>query len=118
MKTVGSPMSFASTPYGDVDTKALKSLNASFDTSAVLGFVDQIDAMKTRLSAPDGLRNELLQLHSMIATILRGDRLGLEVEEAELQESALSVVDELLEMADQLRDGAALLKPLTALGAA
>ncbi len=115
LRDLKARMPFASTPYGNVDAKALKSLRASFDTSAVLGFVDQIDAMKTRLNAADGLRTELLQLHSMIAAVLRGEHLGLNVEESELQESALSAVDELLEMADQLRAGAALLKPFTML---
>lgn len=38
------PASFRVTPYGDVDTKVLDSLRASYDTAQLLNLVDRLDA--------------------------------------------------------------------------
>jgi hypothetical protein len=50
------------TSYGAVDEKTLEALQNCFDTRRLLDPVDDIDLIRYRIS---GLRQDLLDLHSM-----------------------------------------------------
>lgn len=57
------------TPYGDVDAAALAQLRGTFDTTRLLGAIDQLDELRTKHLDPDGLRASLLRLHAMLHTV-------------------------------------------------
>ncbi|WP_322067270.1 Tn3 family transposase post-transcriptional regulator TnpC [Burkholderia ubonensis] len=58
--------------FGDVDTAALARLESSYDTTRLLAAVDIIDRIRTQLYDPEGLRDDLLEIHSMAHSILNG----------------------------------------------
>ncbi len=60
------------TPYGAVDTHALQVLESSYDTTRLLAAVDTLDAVRTRLYDPEGLRDDLLRLHGIAHTLING----------------------------------------------
>lgn len=82
------------TPYGTVDAKALEALQDSYDTSAMLRMVDQLDAIRTRLDGIDGVRDELLRLHAMTHTVLNGARLVAQPDETDIWEAADELISE------------------------
>lgn len=55
------------TSYGAVDEKTLETLQNRFDTRRLLDAVDTIDLIRYRI---DGLRQDLLDLHSMAADVI------------------------------------------------
>ncbi|MUG91812.1 hypothetical protein F7734_04725 [Scytonema sp. UIC 10036] len=61
------------TVYGIVSSKKLDELQQNFDTTQILAAVDAIDEIRSRICEPDGIRLELLHLHSMAHTIINGD---------------------------------------------
>ena len=58
------------TSYGAVDEKTLERLQNRFDTRRLLDAVDAIDLIRERA---DGLRQDLLDLHSMAAEVINED---------------------------------------------
>lgn len=61
------------TYYGTVSTKKLEKLQQSFDTTDILAAIDTIDQIRYRICKPEGMRDELLKLHSMAHTLINGD---------------------------------------------
>jgi hypothetical protein len=61
------------TDYGTLNSKKLEELQQSFDTTKILAAVDTIDEIRYRICEPDGIRQELLDLHAMAHTIINGD---------------------------------------------
>jgi len=55
------------TSYGAVDEKTLERMQNRFDTRRLLDAVDTIDLIRYRI---DGLRQDLLDLHSMAADVI------------------------------------------------
>lgn len=66
------PASFRVTPYGDVDTKVLDSLRASYDTAQLLNLVDRLDACLAEIGGVGSIREDFLRLHGMAMTVLEG----------------------------------------------
>ena len=60
------------TPYGEVDVAALETLQSGYDTTRMLDAVDTLDDVRTSLYDPEGLREDLLRLHSMAHAIVNG----------------------------------------------
>jgi hypothetical protein len=61
------------TIYGTVNSKKLDELQQYFDTTKILAAVDTIDEICSSICDLDGIRLELLNLHSMAHTIINGD---------------------------------------------
>jgi hypothetical protein len=61
------------TSYGTLNSKKLEELQQNFDTTKILAAVDTIDEIRYRICEPDGMRQDLLDLHSMAHTIINGD---------------------------------------------
>ena len=61
------------TDYGTLNSKKLDELQRSFDTTKILAAVDTIDEIRYRICEPDGMRQDLLDLHAMAHTIINGD---------------------------------------------
>ncbi|MBR8839128.1 MAG: hypothetical protein DSM106950_35295 [Stigonema ocellatum SAG 48.90 = DSM 106950] len=56
-----------------MSSKKLDELQQNFDTTQILAAVDTIDEIRSRICEPDGIRLELLNLHSMAHTMINGD---------------------------------------------
>ena len=61
------------TIYGTVSSNKLSELQQNFDPIKILAAVDTIDEIRSRICDPDGIRRELLNLHSMAHIIINGD---------------------------------------------
>jgi hypothetical protein len=61
------------TSYGTLNSKKLEELQQNFDTTKILAAVDTIDEIRYRICEPDGMRQDLLYLHSMAHTVINGD---------------------------------------------
>lgn len=103
---------FRVTPYGDVDAAQLEKLRDSFDTTALLKLVDELDGLRKRFSSCEGVRDDLLQLHGMAHTVLNGGPLTRPSGEQDLWEEAESLTNELRDMADFFLRAAEQLQPL------
>ncbi|GAB3265963.1 Tn3 family transposase post-transcriptional regulator TnpC [Chitinimonas naiadis] len=106
---------FSLTPYGEVDTKRLAWLRETYDTATLLQFVDQLDALKPRLAANGGIRDDLLQLHRMAHTVINDANLAEPQNEMTLWEVANELADELYNISDVFSQAAQRLRPLVAL---
>ncbi|SAL81670.1 TnpC [Caballeronia terrestris] len=62
----------ATTPYGDVDAAVLEALQSRYDTTRMLDGVHTLDELRTSLYDPEGLRDDLLRLHSMAHALVNG----------------------------------------------
>ncbi|MFK0380327.1 Tn3 family transposase post-transcriptional regulator TnpC [Pandoraea sp. NPDC090278] len=60
------------TPYGNVGCDALHEMQRTYDTTALLRFVDELDAVLAGMQAADGLHDMLLRLHGMAHTVING----------------------------------------------
>lgn len=58
--------------FGDVDTAALARLESSYDTTRLLAAVDIVDRIRTQLYDPEGLRDDLLEIHRIAHAVLNG----------------------------------------------
>lgn len=103
------------TPYGPVDTDALRCLQDSFDTREILRIVDRIDAMRARFCDPAGIRDDLLQLHGMAHTVVNGASLVSGATNPALVEQAEAVVEELDDVIRLLQRAVQALRPLETL---
>ncbi|CAG9169827.1 Tn3 family transposase post-transcriptional regulator TnpC [Cupriavidus pinatubonensis] len=100
------------TPYGKVDADALQALQDTFDTTAILSLVDQMDAIRARLCDPAGLRDDLLRLHGMAHTVINGAALSCSTSGPTLVEQAESILEELDDWILLLRRAVQSLQPL------
>lgn len=100
------------TPYGPVDTDALHRLQDSFDTREILRIVDLVDTIRTRVSEPAGIRDDLLQLHGMAHSVLNGAGLVSGAANPALVEQAETIVEELEDLIRVLQRAVHALRPL------
>ncbi|WP_432263192.1 Tn3 family transposase post-transcriptional regulator TnpC [Cupriavidus sp. TMH.W2] len=100
------------TPYGKVDADALQALQDTFDTTAILRLVDQMDAIRARCCDPAGLRDDLLRLHGMAHTVINGAALSCSTTGPTLVDQAESILEELDDWILLLRRAVQLLQPL------
>ncbi|CAN7782202.1 Tn3 family transposase post-transcriptional regulator TnpC [Cupriavidus necator] len=106
------------TPYGKFDAAALAALRETFDTTAILSLVDQLDAIRARYGAPSGLRDDLLRLHGMAHTVMNGAGLAYATTGPTLLDQADEVLDELDDWIAMLKRAVQALEPLQRLRAA
>ncbi|WP_316149643.1 Tn3 family transposase post-transcriptional regulator TnpC [Cupriavidus sp. BIC8F] len=100
------------TPYDPVDTEALRCLRDSFDTREILRIVDLVDTIRTRLCEPEGIRDDLLQLHGTAHTVLNGASLVSGAANPGLVEQAESILEELEDLIRVLQHAVHVLRPL------
>ena len=87
------------TSYGAVDEKTLEKLQNRFDTRRLLDAVDAIDLIRYRI---DGLRQDLLDLHSMAAEVINEDGLSRVAREEPIWELAEMISSDVCEFTDRL----------------
>ena len=69
------------TPYGEVDAAALEALESGYDTTRMLDAVGTLDEIRTSLYNPEGLRDDLLRLHSIAHALVNGAGLTVGAQE-------------------------------------
>jgi len=87
------------TSYGAVDEKTLERLQNRFDTRRLLDAVDAIDLIRERA---DGLRQDLLDLHSMAAEVINEDGSRRVAREEPIWELAEMISSDVYEFIDRL----------------
>jgi len=103
------------TYFGDVDTAALARLESSYDTTRLLAAVDIVDRIRTQLHDPEGLRNDLLEIHSMAHSVLDGAPSVPSRHEGILPEQVQDALDLIDEFVMHLTRVRTILEPLEAL---
>ncbi len=103
------------TRFGDVDTAALERLESSYDTTRLLAAVDIVDRIRIQLHDPEGLRDDLLEIHSMAHSVLNGAPSVLSRREGTLPEQVLNALDLIDEFVMELTRVRTILEPLEAL---
>lgn len=103
-----------STPYGVLDRAALLKAQQSFDTRVLLKMVEELDRFTASVRDPDGLRDQLLQLHRMSHSVINGAGLAGSSDET-LPELAMGVLTEIEDLLATLRTWCAPLQTLQAL---
>ncbi|QEZ48978.1 Tn3 family transposase post-transcriptional regulator TnpC [Cupriavidus oxalaticus] len=100
------------TPYGRVDAEALQVLQETFDTTAILRAVDQLDVIRARCCDPAGLRDDLLRLHGMAHTVINGAALSCSTTGPTLVDQAEAIIEELDDWILLLKQAVCELRPL------
>lgn len=103
------------TYFGEVDTAALEQLESSYDTTRLLAAVDIVDRIRTQLHDPEGLRDDLLEIHSMAHSVLNGAPSVPARGEGTLPERVLDALDQIDEFLMELTWVRTILEPLEAL---
>ncbi|WP_421380867.1 Tn3 family transposase post-transcriptional regulator TnpC (plasmid) [Paraburkholderia sp. DD10] len=103
------------TYFGDVDTAALERLESSYDTTRLLAAVDIVDRIRTQLHDPEGLRDDLLEIHSMAHAVLNSAPSVPSRREGTLPERVLDALDLIDEYVMELTRVRTILEPLEAL---
>lgn len=103
------------TYFGDVDTAALERLESSYDTTRLLSAVDIVDRIRIQLHDPEGLRDDLLEIHSMAHSVLNGVASVPARGEGRLSERVLDALNQIDEFVMELTRVRAILEPLEAL---
>lgn len=80
--------------YGRLDRAALREAQDSYDTTALLRVVDELDRLLAGARAEEGLRDMILRLHGMAHTIINGAGMSVATEEKSLPELAFEVTAE------------------------
>ncbi|KUY56313.1 MULTISPECIES: Tn3 family transposase post-transcriptional regulator TnpC [unclassified Burkholderia] len=101
--------------FGGVDTAALARLESSYDTTRLLATVDIVDRIRTQLYDPEGLRDDLLEIHSMTHSVLNGASIAPSRRRGALPERVLEALDLIDEFVDELTRVRTILEPLDAL---
>ncbi|WDR97988.1 Tn3 family transposase post-transcriptional regulator TnpC [Burkholderia ambifaria] len=103
------------TYFGDVDTAALERIESSYDTTRLLAAVDIVDCLRAQLHDPEGLRDDLLEIHRMAHAVLNGAMPMPSRHESTFPEQVrdvLALIDEFVAALTRVR---AILEPLDAL---
>ena len=87
------------TAHGTVDAKTLERLQNRFDTRRLLDAVDAIDLICHRI---DGLRQDLLDLHSMAAEVINEGGLNWVAREEPIRELAEMISSDVNEFTERL----------------
>lgn len=102
------------TAHGLVSRSALEELQSSFDTMALLRGVDAIDVLVRDLKSEEGVRDQLLQLHAMLSTVLYGARLA-GPPKASLPDAAVDLIEQLHEAREAIDMLSQIVAPLAGL---
>jgi hypothetical protein len=103
------------TAYGCVVTKALRELQASFDTTQLLDAVTHLDSLRAVVTDTAGLRANLLRLHAMANTVINGGPLTAIGDEETITELTADVQAQLEELQATLFTVFTAVAPLEAL---
>jgi hypothetical protein len=100
------------TAYGRVDRIALRAVQDTYDTTALLSMVDKLDALLVRVREEDGLRDMLLCLHGMAHSVINGAGFSVPANEESLPELAFDISAEILQIILMLQEWRHQLEPL------
>lgn len=100
------------TPYGEVDAAALEALESGYDTTRMLAAVSSFDAMRTSLYDPEGLRDDLLRMHSIAHTLLNGANRTVTAQGEPFVDQVSDVIDQIDHYVAELLAIRNLLQPL------
>lgn len=103
------------TPYGEVDAAALEALESGYDTTRMLDAVGTLDEVRTRLYGPEGLRSDLLRLHSIAHTLVNGAALTVSAQDEPFVDQVSDVIDQIDQYVADLLAIRNVLQPLEAL---
>jgi hypothetical protein len=103
------------TPYGEVDAAALEALESGYDTTRMLDAVGTLDEVRTSLYDPEGLRDDLLRLHSIAHTLVNGATLTVNAEDELFVDQVSDVIDQIDQYVEKLLAIRDVLQPLEAL---
>jgi len=103
--------------YGRLDRAGLREAQDTYDTTALLRMVEELDELLTGVRAEDGLRDMLLRLHGMAHTVVNGAGMTVATEEESLPELAFDVTAEVLRTIMMLQGWVRQLEPLERLTA-
>lgn len=103
------------TAYGLLDKAALRELENSYDTRALMSAVEQLDRLLGAARGQDGLRDMLLQLHSMAHTVINGAGLSGNAAGQSLTELAFDATSEIQDWIVTLQRWAQQIEPLQGL---
>lgn len=100
------------TAHGRMDKAALEQVRNTYDTTALLRMVDQLDNILAGARAEEGLRDMLLRLHGMAHTVINGADISVPTGEESLPELAVDVTAELVQIVTVLRTWISRIEPL------
>jgi hypothetical protein len=100
------------TAYGLLDRGALEQVQETYDTTALLRAVEQLDRMLAGARDADGLRDMLLRLHGMAHTVVNGAGMSVPTGEDTLPELAADIVADMRQMIQQLQEWISRIEPI------
>lgn len=100
------------TAYGRLDRATLREVQDTYDTTALLRMVDELDALLVGAREEDGLRDMLLRLHGMAHTVINGAGMSVPTDEESLPELAFDISAEVLRIVTLLQGWRRRLEPL------
>jgi hypothetical protein len=103
------------TPYGEVDAAALEALESGYDTTRMLDAVGTLDEVRTSLYDPEGLRDDLLRLHSIAHTLVNGAGLTVRAQDEPFVDQVSEVIQQIDQYVADLLAIRDVLQPLEAL---
>lgn len=103
------------TPYGEVDAAALEALESGYDTTRILDAVGTLDEVRISLYDPEGLRDDLLHLHSIAHTLVNGAGLTVGAQDEPFVDQVSDVIDQIDQYVADLLAIRDVLQPLEAL---
>ena len=103
------------TPYGEVDAAALEALESGYDTTRMLDAVGTLDEVRTSLYDPEGLRDDLLRLHSIAHTLVNGAALTVGAQDEQFVDQVSDVIDQINQYVAELLAIRDVLQPLETL---
>ncbi|CAB3733668.1 hypothetical protein LMG22037_05815 [Paraburkholderia phenoliruptrix] len=103
------------TPYGEVDAAALEALESGYDTTRLLDAVSTLDEVRISLYDPEGLRDDLLHLHSIAHTLVNGAGLTIGAQDEPFVDQVSDVIDQIDQYVADLLAIRDVLQPLEAL---
>ena len=83
------------TPYGELDAAALETLQSGYDTTRMLAAVSSLDAVRISLYDPQGLRDDLLRLHSIAHMLVNGAGLTVGSQDKSFVDLLSDVIDQI-----------------------
>jgi hypothetical protein len=101
-----------STSFGAVNRAVLEALQDSFDTQLLLDLVDQLDELRSRICDPEGLRADLLKLHTMAHSVINGASVATAGGDQSIWELADELDSELEQIAERARQASSAIRPL------
>ncbi|WEL98993.1 Tn3 family transposase post-transcriptional regulator TnpC [Delftia tsuruhatensis] len=103
------------TAHGRLDRAALTRAQSSYDTTALLSAVEELDRIVVRARGSDGLRDILLRLHGMAHAVINDAGLSVSTSQESLPELAFDATAEILQTISTLQGWVKLIEPLEGL---